>query len=113
MHTVVRSGELSPSRDGTITFVGQDHGAAVSFYLVHTAPGLGPVLHRHPYPETWVVRSGRARFHADGEDVEVGPGDIITVNGETPHKFTVIGDERAEMICIHASPTFIQEDLEE
>lgn len=112
MHEVVRSGELSPSPGGTITFVGAEHGAAVSMFLVNTEPGLGPGLHRHPYPETWVVRSGRARFRADDKDVEVGSGDIVTVGAETPHKFTVIGDERADMICIHASPIFIQEDLE-
>ena len=112
MLNLVRSGEIPASRGGTITFVGEEHGAAVSMFLVNTEPGLGPPLHRHPYPETWVVRTGRAVFRADSEEAEVGPGDIITVAATTPHRFTVVGDERADMICIHASPTFIQEDLE-
>ncbi|MDQ4026732.1 MAG: cupin domain-containing protein, partial [Actinomycetota bacterium] len=53
---------------------------------------------------TWVVRNGRARFTADGGEVEAGPGDIIVVGAETPHKFKNIGTSRLEIVCIHASP---------
>jgi mannose-6-phosphate isomerase-like protein (cupin superfamily) len=58
------------------------------------------------------VRSGRGRFNADGEEVEVGPGDIVVVTAETPHKFKNVGDDRLDITCIHASPRMIQEDLE-
>jgi quercetin dioxygenase-like cupin family protein len=54
----------------TLRFEGEDHGSGVSMFLVDNEPGEGPALHRHPYSETWVVRSGRARFTADGQDVE-------------------------------------------
>jgi mannose-6-phosphate isomerase-like protein (cupin superfamily) len=113
MHTYVRSGELEPSPGGTVTFEGHPYGSGVSCFLVNNQPGEGPDLHRHPYPETWIVRSGKARITADGEDIEAGPGDIAVVGAETPHKFKNIGTERLDIICIHASPRFIQEDLEE
>jgi mannose-6-phosphate isomerase-like protein (cupin superfamily) len=111
MHNVIRSGELEPSPGGTITFEGEPHGSGVSFFLVNSEPGAGPDLHRHPYSETWIVRSGRARFTADGEELEAGPGDIVVVGAETPHMFKNVGDDRLEIVCIHASPRMIQEDL--
>ena len=113
MHNVIRSGELPPSPGGTVTFEGKPYGSAVSFFLVNNEPGAGPDLHRHPYSETWIVRSGKARITADGEDLEAGPGDIVVVSPETPHKFKNIGTERLDIVCIHASPRIIQEDLEE
>jgi mannose-6-phosphate isomerase-like protein (cupin superfamily) len=96
-----------------VTFEGEAHGSGVSFFLVNNEPGAGPDLHRHPYSETWIVRSGRARITADGDDVEAGPGDIVVVAPETPHKFKNIGTERLDIICIHASPRMIQESLAE
>jgi mannose-6-phosphate isomerase-like protein (cupin superfamily) len=112
MHTIVRSGEIKPSPGGTITFEGAPYGSGVSCFLVNNEPGTGPRLHKHPYPETWILRSGSALFTAGGEEMEAGPGDIIVVGAETPHKFTNIGTGRLDITCIHASPRFIQVDLE-
>ena len=105
-------GEQQRSPGGTVTFEGDPHGSGVSFFLVNNEPGQGPDLHRHPYSETWIVRSGRARITADGEDIEAGPGDIAVVGPETPHKFKNIGPGPLDIICIHASPRLIQEALE-
>jgi mannose-6-phosphate isomerase-like protein (cupin superfamily) len=113
MHSVLRLSEQQRSPGGTLTFEGEPFGSAVSFFLVNNEPGMGPDLHRHPYSETWIVRSGKARITADGEDLEVGPGDIIAVTAETPHKFKNIGTEPLDIICVHASPRIIQEELEE
>ena len=112
MHKVIRSGELTPSPGGTVTFQGEPHGSGVSFFLVNNEPGAGPDLHKHPYPETWIVRSGTARITAGDEEIDVGPGDIAVVGAETPHKFKNTGTGRLDIICIHASPRMIQEDLE-
>jgi len=112
MYKVIRSNEIKPSPGGTVTFEGEEYGSGVSFFLVNNVPGAGPNLHKHPYSETWVIRSGKARLTADGVDIEAGPGDIIVVSPETPHKFKNMGTERLEIICIHASPRIIQEDLE-
>jgi mannose-6-phosphate isomerase-like protein (cupin superfamily) len=104
MYRVIRAGELEPSPGGTVTFEGEGYGSGVSFFLVNNEPGAGPDLHRHPYSETWIVRAGKARITADGEDLEAGPGDIMVVCSETPHKFKNIGTERLDIICIHSSP---------
>jgi mannose-6-phosphate isomerase-like protein (cupin superfamily) len=112
MYRAIRSGELQPSSGGTITFEGEPYGSGVSMFLVNNEPGAGPDLHKHPYSETWVVRSGKAQLTADGEEFEAGPGDMAVVGPETPHKFKNIGTERLEIICIHASPRIIQEELE-
>lgn len=112
MHRVIRSGELQPTPGGTIRFEGQAYGGDVSLFLVNNEPGKGPDLHRHPYSEMWIVRGGRARITADGVDIEAGPGDMVVVGPHTPHKFKNIGEGRLDIICIHASPQFIQEELE-
>jgi mannose-6-phosphate isomerase-like protein (cupin superfamily) len=96
-----------------VTFEGEPYGSGVSFFLVNNAPGAGPDLHRHPYSETWIVRAGRARITVGGDALEAFPGDIVVVEANTPHKFKNIGDARLEIVCIHASPTFIQENLPE
>lgn len=113
MYRVLRSGEIQPGRAGTVKFEGESYGSGVSFFLVNNRPGMGPNLHKHPYSETWIVRSGKACFTADGQEIEAGPGDILVVGPETPHKFKNIGDGRLDIICIHSSPRMIQVDLEE
>ena len=109
---VIRAGELKPNAYGTLKFEGEHYGSEISFFLVNNEPGAGPGLHRHPYSETWIVRAGKARITANGQDIEAGPGDIIVVEAETPHKFINIGTSRLDIICIHASPRIIQEELE-
>lgn len=109
MYRVIRSGELQPSAGGTVKFEGEAYGSGVSFFLVNNQPGMGPDLHKHPYSETWIVRTGKARITADGEDIKAGPGDIVVVGSETPHQFKNIGTDRLDIICIHSSPRMIQE----
>ena len=91
---------------------GADHGATVSLILDHSEPGHGPKLHRHPYDETWVVIAGSVDFRAGDEHLEAGPGDIVIVPPQTPHKFTNRGPDRAHLVCIHANSTFETEWLE-
>ncbi len=112
MYNVIGSGELQPTPGGTIRFEGEPNGSEISFFLVNNEPGAGPDLLKHPYSETWIGRSGKVRITADGTDIEAGPGDIVVVTPETPHKFKNIGTERLDIICIHASPRMIQEALE-
>jgi mannose-6-phosphate isomerase-like protein (cupin superfamily) len=47
----------------------------------------------------------------DGEEVVAGAGDIVVIGSATPHRFTAIGDERLNMVCIHASDRFVIEYL--
>jgi mannose-6-phosphate isomerase-like protein (cupin superfamily) len=113
MHSVIGPDEQERTPTGTVRWEGEAYGSGVSLFLVNNQPGEGPDLHRHPYSETWIVRSGAVRFTADGEDTEAGPGDIVVVGPETPHKFKNTGSGRLELVCVHASPRIIQEELED
>ena len=91
---------------------GADHGATISLILDRSEPGQGPRLHEHPYDETWVVIEGHLTFEAGEERLEAGPGDIVIVPPKVPHKFTNNGSGPANLVCIHASPTFVTEWLQ-
>jgi quercetin dioxygenase-like cupin family protein len=91
---------------------GADHGATISVILDHSEPGQGPRLHKHPYDETWVVVDGNLTFQAGEERLSAGPGDIVIVPPEVPHKFTNDGPGRAHLVCVHANPMFVTEWLE-
>jgi mannose-6-phosphate isomerase-like protein (cupin superfamily) len=93
-------------------FVGEEHGASLSFFLVNAPPGRGPALHRHAYDEIIVVQEGRATCFADDEQREVKPGDIIVIPAGTPHRFVNSGDTPLRQIDIHANPQLISEWLD-
>ncbi|MFZ5732427.1 MAG: cupin domain-containing protein [Pseudomonadota bacterium] len=103
---VIRAADVENAGGRSKMFEGAATGAGVSFFLVDTDTGEGPALHSHPYPETWIVRSGRARFTADGRDIEAGPGDIIVVGAGIAHCFECISEEPVEIVCIHAAERF-------
>jgi mannose-6-phosphate isomerase-like protein (cupin superfamily) len=113
MHRIISPDEQERTPTGTVRWEGEASGSGVSLFLVYNQPGEGPDLHRHPYSETWIVRSGAVRFTADGEDIEAEPGDIVVVGPETPHKFKNSGTGRLELVCVHDSPRIIQEELGE
>ena len=61
--------ELGGPGDARV-FTGADHGdLPISLFMIDGRPGSGPALHRHPYPELFVVHAGRAEFQVDGERV--------------------------------------------
>jgi mannose-6-phosphate isomerase-like protein (cupin superfamily) len=91
---------------------GAEFGASVSLIFDHSEPGKGPRLHRHPYDETWVVIEGNLTFQLGGDRLDTGPGDIVIAPADAPHKFVNLGPGRANLVCIHASPTFSTEWLE-
>jgi mannose-6-phosphate isomerase-like protein (cupin superfamily) len=111
-HHVIRANELAPESGRTVKFEGEPYGAGISFFHVFNGPGEGPRLHRHPYPETWIVRAGRVIFRAGEEEIEAGPGDVVVVEANKPHGFRNPGPERLELVCIHAAGRMIQEWLE-
>ena len=94
-------------------FEGEPHDSEVSFFVVDNEPGRGPGLHRHPYSETFVVQAGRGRFHLDGEEIEASAGDVVVVKPGQVHGFKAIGDERLQMVGIHAAPRFDTEWVED
>ena len=55
---------------------GVEQGATISLILNQSGPGQGPMLHRHPYDETFVVQEGHLTFQLGEERHEAEPGDI-------------------------------------
>lgn len=94
-------------------FVGREHGAGISYFYVDAAPGEGPSLHRHPYPETWVVLDGEVTITIGDAQVTATAGDTATVGAGVWHAFTASGTERLRILCIHASDVIIQEFADE
>ena len=90
---------------------GHEIGADTTLILTDMAAGKGPRLHKHPYAEVWVIHSGAARFTAGAETIDAGPGDIVHVEAELPHKF-VVTDGPAKMVCIHTAAKFHTDWLE-
>ncbi|MCT7374792.1 cupin domain-containing protein [Chelativorans salis] len=74
--------------------------------------GAGPRLHTHPYPETFIVRRGHARFTVEGKAIDAEAGQILVVPAGAPHKFENLGPGPLETTDIHASERFVTEWLE-
>ena len=109
MITITDRSALQLPGSPTARFEGVGHSADVSMFWVRTPPGEGPDLHWHPYTETWVVLHGEVQIDAGDEQLRAQTGDIVTVPADTVHRFRNVGSTELEMLCIHASPTIIQE----
>lgn len=108
-----RPGSLPGGSTTLHNIEGVDSGAGVSLILENTdVDGSGPALHQHPYPETFVIHTGRALFTVADKQVVGEAGMILVVPPYTPHKFAVIGPDRYRATHIHANDTFITEWLE-
>ena len=112
MYHAIRREDQVKGKIADVEFEGEPFGAGLSFFIGDLMPGHGPGLHKHPYPETCIVRAGRVGLTIDGEEVQGQAGDIVVINADTPHRFKAVGDERLQMICIHASDRFVIEWLE-
>jgi quercetin dioxygenase-like cupin family protein len=109
---LVRQEEL-PFRGMSHQFVGADNGdVGISAYFVNAPPARGTPLHRHPYDKVVFVKEGRARWTVDGEDHELGPGDILVVKAGEIHRFVNIGEGPLVQLDVHIAPHFRQENLE-
>lgn len=92
---------------------GAAHGAAlcvIANRIEH--PGGGPRLHKHPYPEVFVIRRGTALFSVGGQRIEAAEGSIVVAPANTPHKFENVGPGPLETIDIHQNGSFVTEWLE-
>lgn len=93
-------------------FVGAEHGAVpFSVILVHSAPGTGPKLHRHPYAEVFIVESGEATFQLGEETIVVTGGHVVVGPPDVPHGFTNTGSGELRLTAIHGAAEFDTEWL--
>ena len=111
MFHVIRQKDLPPSPNGTVEFEGEAHGAG-SRSCSSTASPPGPGLHLHSYPETWIVRAGRALVTADEEEIEA-----FRATSRRRAQFSPLlrnlGPGRLEIICIHAAGRMVTEWLDD
>jgi mannose-6-phosphate isomerase-like protein (cupin superfamily) len=113
MPSVMQFDDL-PHTEHAHEFVGTDHGdVPFSIILVHAAPGAGPRLHQHPYPEVFVVESGQASFQLGDDTVVVGSGAIVVGPANVPHGFTNTGTSQLRLTAIHGAAEFTTEWLAE
>ena len=84
----------------------------MSAYIVNAKPGQGPPLHTHPYVEVIFMLEGNAKVTIGDETREAKAGDIAIVPANTPHRFVNSGATVLRQIDVHASPKFIQTNLE-
>lgn len=92
---------------------GRDHGVGTS--LIHLSTdevGVGPPLHRHPYPEIIMIRQGQAEFTLGTETLTGRAGQTLIVPPQTAHTFRTVGPGRYESIAVHQSEEFISELLD-
>jgi quercetin dioxygenase-like cupin family protein len=90
--------------------VGESFGGVnVCVIFFDGAPGEGPRLHRHPYPEVLIVLEGKATFDDGHSKRELGPGEIALVPAGQVHGFVNSGEGRLRQIDVHLSPKFITE----
>ena len=95
-------------------FVGAEYGdVPFSVILVHSTPGAGPQLHRHPYAEVFIVESGEATFRLGDETVVVRGGHVVVGPPDVPHGFTNTGTDELRLTAIHGAPRFDTEWLTE
>jgi mannose-6-phosphate isomerase-like protein (cupin superfamily) len=106
MSGVIHTGIWTQGGTRDFELEGAEIGSPSTLILTDMAKNRGPRLHRHPYPEVWVILAGAARFTAGDEIIDAGPGDIVHVEADTPHKFVVTSEEPAKMVCIHHAPRF-------
>jgi mannose-6-phosphate isomerase-like protein (cupin superfamily) len=99
--------------DGTWSLEGETFGAGgVSVILVEMKPGRSVRLHRHPYPEIFVVEEGEATFTAGEATMQVSAPKVVVVSAGVAHKFVNTGRGVLRQTDIHLSGHFVTEWLE-
>ena len=111
MAEVVPFDELDPT-EHSHEFVGEEHGdVPFCVILVHSRPGVGPKLHRHPYPEVFIVETGRATFQIGDESIVVEGGNVVVSPAGEAHGFVNTGDGELRLTAIHGAGRFDTEWL--
>jgi quercetin dioxygenase-like cupin family protein len=93
-------------------FVGRDHGANVSFFVINCRRGEGPEPHRHPYEETFVVLEGSSEFTVDGNTFGVEAGSIVVAPAGGVHSFKGSSDGVTRQVNIHPVAEIVTEWVE-
>ncbi len=110
--TLVVSVEALRRTQVSALFEGAKHGGVeISMFLTTWPTGRGPVLHKHPYPEVFLVEAGHALFTVDGDETSVDADHIVVVPADTPHRFHNLGPAQLRLLSVQPSPVVVQTDL--
>jgi mannose-6-phosphate isomerase-like protein (cupin superfamily) len=111
MGEIVSFDELEPT-EHSHEFVGAEHGdVPFCVILVHSKPGVGPKLHRHPYPEVFIVEAGQATFRIGEESIVVASGHVVVSPPGEAHGFVNSGTGELRLTAIHGASRFDTEWL--
>jgi mannose-6-phosphate isomerase-like protein (cupin superfamily) len=108
---IIETESLRQPGGGSPLFEGYLHGVATSCFVLDVPPGGGAVLHRHPYPDIFVLLDGQARVWVDGVAVDVRAGQIAIAPAGAAHRFTNTGNSTLRTVNVHPSERWIQENL--
>jgi mannose-6-phosphate isomerase-like protein (cupin superfamily) len=109
--SIIELDDLEHSRHAH-EFVGAEHDdVPFSIILVHSRPGVGPKVHRHPYAEVFVVESGQATFQIGDETLVVEGGHVVVSPPGEAHGFTNSGSDELRLTAIHGASRFNTEWL--
>ena len=90
MSSIINGDDL-PHTEHSHELVGADYGVPISIILVHSGPGTGPAMHRHPYAEVFVIEHGQATFRVDDAEFVGEAGQIVIASANAAHGFTNTG----------------------
>lgn len=102
---MIRTGDTihNPVTGERITFLATSadtDGEAVVIETVVQPDGFVAAAHVHPsQSERFAVAAGTLGLKADGKKLTLGPGDVVTVEPGTPHRFWNAGDEPVRFVC--------------
>src|SRR5687768_1441747 len=100
-YTILNRDEL-PRDENTFEFEGSQYqDTEVSFIWVDMPPGGTIRLHKHPYPEIFIIQEGISIFTVGSTTLEAHAGQLIIVPAEVPHKFRNASDKQLKQIDIH------------
>jgi quercetin dioxygenase-like cupin family protein len=82
-----------------ILLTGEDTNGSYTLIENHNPPGASIPLHLHRNEdETFYVVSGEVEFEINGEIVLTNAGGTVYLPRNTPHSFTIVGNEPAKML---------------
>ena len=102
---MIRTGDTirNPVTGECITFLttsADTDGEAVVIETVVQPDGFVAAGHVHPFQsERFAVVSGTLGLKAGREKLDLGPGDVVTVDPGTSHRFWNSGDEPVRFVC--------------
>jgi mannose-6-phosphate isomerase-like protein (cupin superfamily) len=74
-------------------------------------PGQDGFLHYHDeQDELYFVHRGRALFHVDGDEFELGPGGVVYVESTTPRKVSNMTDEDLVLFVVGGMGGYVGRD---